>query len=154
MALPDRRSELARRTELKRTGINRGTSRLARTEFKRVAGRIRQRSAKRARQQPARDAVRAETFRRAGGRCEGEALWPEIECWGPLEVDEVIGRGVRPGAELEIELTQLVCRGHHDACGQSSPLRAEAEARGMRFSAHQYDEAVRLLARRRTRQGR
>lgn len=66
---------------------------------------------------------------RAGGRCEARDLVPEVRCWGPLDVDELEARGVHPGAHLDPDLCQLLCRGHHD-WRHANP--AEAEARGLR----------------------
>ncbi len=138
---PERKTPLARGAkELKRTPFE------GRSQLGRGTKRLPAQSAKRRQQRPARDDVRRRTIERASGRCEGAALWPEIACWGPLDVDEAVGRGVRPGAHLDAAVTQLVCRAHHEACGQSSPQRAEAERRGMRYSAWDYDRAVTEMA--------
>lgn len=94
--------------------------------------RIPQRSAKREAEDDERRAVRAAVRARAGGRCEARHVVPEVTCWGPLDVDEVESRGTHPGAHLDEDLCQLVCRGHHD-WRHANP--AEATARGLRRSS-------------------
>lgn len=77
---------------------------------------LRQVSKKRAAEREDRDRVREAALRRAGYRCEAKELVPEVECdgmWWELEVDEIAGRGVRPGAHLELEDTQALCPAHH-----------------------------------------
>jgi hypothetical protein len=73
--------------------------------------------------------VRESTLAAAGHRCQAIDLVPEIACWGPLDVDEITPRGVRPGAHLEHDQTQVLCRGHHDWKGLHPD---EAHARGLR----------------------
>lgn len=68
-------------------------------------------------------------MRKAGGRCEARLVVPEVTCWGPLDVDEVIPRGVRPGSHLEPEHVQVLCRAHHD---WTHAHPQEAAARGLR----------------------
>lgn len=92
-------------------------------------GRLPARSAKRAAEERDRAEVRRVVRQRAGGRCEARDLVPEVRCWGPLDVDELEARGVHPGAHLDPDLCQLLCRGHHD-WRHANP--AEAEARGLR----------------------
>ena len=77
----------------------------------------------------ARKAVRDATIARVGGRCQAAQIVPEIDCWGPLDVDEVIGRGVKPGGHLDESNTQALCRAHH---GWKHENPAEARRRGLR----------------------
>lgn len=56
--------------------------------------------------------VRAEAIRRDGG-CVATTLVPEVTCGGILEVDEIQGRGVRPGGHLVAGNTQVLCSRHH-----------------------------------------
>lgn len=86
-------------------------------------------SARRRGERDRRAEVREETKARAGWRCEAATLVPEVACSGPLDVDEVIPRGVRPGGHLEAAHTQALCRAHHDWKGLHP---VEAEARGLR----------------------
>jgi len=90
--------------------------------------RIKPMSQKRRDEAPARQQVREETMRRAGHQCEAIGRVPEVRCWGPLDVDEIEGRGVHPGAHLNPELTQVLCRAHHN-WKHANP--AEARARGL-----------------------
>lgn len=107
---------------LKRTPLARGKNGLARSNLKPQSER---RKAERGR----REAVRAATIRRAGGECQAAGIVPEIACWGPLDVDEVIGRGVKPGGHLDETNTQALCRAHH-SWKHENP--AEARRRGLR----------------------
>lgn len=86
-------------------------------------------SARRKAERSDRTAVRDATIRRAGGRCQAEQIVPEIVCWGPLDVDEIIGRGVNPGGHLDLSNTQALCRGHH---GWKHENPTEARKRGLR----------------------
>lgn len=53
-------------------------------------------------------------MRRAGGRCQLADVVPEITCWGPLDADEIAGRGRRPGGHLDVDNVQIACRAHHE----------------------------------------
>ena len=75
---------------------------------------------------------------RAGYRCEAIERVPEVRCWSPerdgfgrfwLDVDEVVGRGVKPGGHLDPDNCQALCRAHHD-WRTGNPT--EARARGLR----------------------
>lgn len=57
--------------------------------------------------------VREQAIALAQGKCQMAAKIPEIACYGPLEVDEIQGRGVRPGSQYDVSLTQVLCREHH-----------------------------------------
>lgn len=76
-------------------------------------GRLPAESAKRKAERPARAAVRERTLARAGYECQAALLVPEIECGGPLDVDEIRSRGVNPGGHLDDSNTQALCRAHH-----------------------------------------
>lgn len=76
-------------------------------------GRINPVSAKTRARITERKTVREEAIRRAGGKCQMAAKIPEIPCYGPLEVDEIQGRGVRPGSQYDVDLTQVGCQSHH-----------------------------------------
>lgn len=120
---------------MKRSPLARGSSTLSRTT------RLSPVSAKRAAERPLRDAVRAETIARAGGRCQLAALLPEIRCWHPdgpgaLDVDELASRGVAPGSHLDARVTIAVCRAHHD---WRTAHPAEARALGIRITGAEYD---------------
>lgn len=79
----------------------------------RSSKRIAARSDKRIAEENARAEVRRIVRERAGGLCEARDLVPEVKCWGPFDVDEIEARGVHPGAHLDPDLCQLLCRGHH-----------------------------------------
>ena len=102
---------------------------------------VKRESDKRQAERPLRDAVREETLRRAGYRCELADVVPEVKCWHPdgrfaLDVDEKAGRGVAPGSHLDVTITQAVCRAHHD---WKQINRDEAEKRGVRMSGAEYE---------------
>ncbi len=113
---------------LKRTPLKR-SSPLKSTSNGRPRSNLKPQSDKRRAENPARTAVRAATIARAGGKCEAAAIVPEIVCGGPLDTDEVKGRGVNPGGHLDLENTQALCRRHHD-WKHANP--AEARRRGLR----------------------
>lgn len=88
--------------------------------------RLRQVSPKRRSQRESRLQVVAASLQRAGYRCEAAGIVAEgfpTQCWGPLDVDEIKGRGVNPGGELDVENTQVLCRGHH-TWKHENPARA------------------------------
>lgn len=126
---------LTRTQGLKRTGPPArraglaSTSSLTRGQPIARTGALKPQSTKRRAERPIRDAVREDTLAAAGHRCTAKDLVPEVECWGPLDVDEITPRGVRPGAHLERTQTQVLCRGHH-TWKTANP--AEAHARGLR----------------------
>lgn len=78
------------------------------------SGRLAPMSAKTRERIPERQAVRAETLRRAGWKCEARDLVPEVRCWGDLDVDERKSRGVNPGGQYDASNTQVLCRAHHE----------------------------------------
>lgn len=114
---------------MKRSPLNRGSSQLARTPMPPRTTPIKPQSAKRIGERDQRQQVIEQTMRRSGGQCEARDLVPEIDCWGPLDTDEVVGRGVHPGAHLDETLTQTLCRAHHD-WKHAHPT--EARRRGLR----------------------
>lgn len=119
---------LERRTALRRTGPPPTRARLARGR----AGLARQ-SARRRSERAARSAVVEAARRRDGGRCVAAELVPEIECWGPLDGDEIVLRSGRPGGHLDVDNVQTICRGHHEWKDRHP---AEAVARGLRRWSH------------------
>lgn len=72
---------------------------------------------------------------------------PEVECddrgWWDLEVDEIAGRGVRPGAHLELEDTQALCHAHHR---WKTTHPEPARQRGLTLKSHEAGEEPRALA--------
>lgn len=118
-----RGAPLARRTPLRRGKPLAGGSTLRR------GGPLPAESVKRKAERPVRAAVRAERLYRAGGRCCMVQLVPEVQCWGPLDVDEIKSRGVNPGGHLDVENTQLACRAHHQWRTEHPEL---AHERGLR----------------------
>lgn len=70
--------------------------------------------------------MREATRARAGGVCEAVALIPEIGCSGPAtDAHEIEGRGVNPGAHLDVSITTWLCRGHHQWIGANRKLAYE-----------------------------
>lgn len=124
--LPPRRTPLPRAAKpMKRTAmVNKPRRPLPRESTRRKAER------------PTRVAVRIEALRRAGYHCQLKDIVPEVECWGPLDVDEIAQRGVAPGGHLDPDNVQVCCRGHHDWKGT---YREEAEKRGVRMSGAEYE---------------
>lgn len=123
---------LERRTPLRRTGIARGTTELARTGPPARRTPLAAESAKHRAERPARAAVRAAALDRDGATCTARDVWPEVECWGPLDVHEVIARSGWAAGYLVVENTRTICRGHHEAVGDRPELAAE---RGLRRHA-------------------
>ena len=92
-------------------------------------GRLRPRSDKRISEQQERQDVRELALARAGYRCSVPDGFAGVRCWGPLDVDEIAPRGVRPGGHLDDDNVQVLCRGHHDWKGEHPK---EAHALGLR----------------------
>lgn len=86
-------------------------------------------SAKRKAEEAERASVKVAALVRAGNRCEAAALVPEVACWGPLDADEIVPRGVYPKGHLDLENVQIACRAHHDWKHEHPE---EAERRGLR----------------------
>lgn len=119
---------------MKRTGIKRGKplargAPLARTGSLKRTGRLPAQSARRRQEKAARAAVREQALAAAGYQCTARSLVPEVRCAGGLEVDEITPRGVRPGAHLEPDQTQVLCHAHHE---WKTTHPAEAHALGLR----------------------
>lgn len=68
--------------------------------------------------------VREEVLARDDHTCQAKYLLVHIPCWGPLDVDEIIGRG-RGGDWLDPENCQVLCRVHH-MWKHENPLEALA----------------------------
>ena len=107
---------------------------LKRTAMKRGSKPLSPRSKKRAAETDERAWVREDALHRAGHRCIAVDIVPEVKCWGPLDVDEIKGRGVNPGGHLDPGNVQVLCRGHHD-WKHAHP--SEASARGLRLESWQ-----------------
>ena len=86
-------------------------------------------SPKRKAEESERASVVAAAMERAGGRCEAAVLVPEVACWGVLDPDEVVPRGVYPKGHLDLDNVRMHCRGHHD-WKHAHPV--EAVERGLR----------------------
>ena len=56
--------------------------------------------------------VREEVLKRDRYTCTAKEILEHIQCWGPLDVDEIIGRG-RGGDWLDPDNCQVLCRAHH-----------------------------------------
>ncbi len=87
-------------------------------------------SKKRRAEIPLRQQIREAALERSGRDCEAADLVPEVECGGPLDVDEKASRGVRPGSHLDLSLVQTLCRRHHD---WRHAYPEEAHRRGLRL---------------------
>ncbi len=83
-----------------------------RTPLKR-SGRLNPMSNKRKAELGVRKRVREEVQERDAYKCVAKHLVPEVECWGPLDVDEICPRG-RGGDWLDPDNCQVLCRAHHD----------------------------------------
>lgn len=97
-------------------------------------------SMKRRNEKATRDAVRVVTLARANNQCEAIDIVPHIQCGGPLDVDERVGRGVHPDAHLDVTITQVLCRRHHD-WKHTNPI--EAHDVGLTYWSWEYSEAKR-----------
>lgn len=86
-------------------------------------------SPKRKAEEGERASVKVAALIRAGNRCQGVEAVPEVTCWGPLDADEVVPRGVYPKGHLDLENVQILCRAHHI---WKTDNDAEAEKRGLR----------------------
>jgi hypothetical protein len=69
-------------------------------------------SAKRAAERDERTAVREQTLRRAGFRCQAPGAFG-MRCAGDLDVHETFPRGPNPGSHLDASATLALCRAHH-----------------------------------------
>lgn len=59
-----------------------------------------------------RELVRIQVLLRDHMQCTAKHLVASIECFGPLDVDEIIPRG-RGGSHLDADNCQVLCRAHH-----------------------------------------
>lgn len=81
-----------------------------------------------------------EAKRRDGYRCRGLGLIPgHSRCWGPLDPQHVIPRGVRPDLADDPRVIVALCRGAHEWVGDHP-----AEARVLGLHAHDGDPITRL----------
>lgn len=79
----------------------------------RSRSRIPAESAKRKTERRARHAIRDLALWRADHRCQARAAVPEVQCWGRLDVDEIVARSAYPSGHLDPENTQVLCAAHH-----------------------------------------
>ena len=56
------------------------------------------------------------------GKCKLKTIAPDVACWGPIDVHEVVPRG-RGGDPLDPDNCLAGCRLHHDLVG-ANPKRA------------------------------
>ena len=70
-------------------------------------------SEKRKAELPLRNAVREDVLERDMYKCVAIDLVPQVQCWGPLDVDEIKPRGLG-GDWLDPDNCQVLCRAHHD----------------------------------------
>lgn len=70
-----------------------------------------------------REIVRIEVLLRDHMQCNAKYIVESIECWGPLDVDEIIPRG-RGGSHLDATNCQVLCRAHH-TWKHDNPAEAE-----------------------------
>lgn len=70
-----------------------------------------------------RELVRIEVLLRDHMQCKAKQMVAYIECWGPLDVDEIIPRG-RGGSHLDASNCQVLCRAHH-SWKHDNPAEAE-----------------------------
>lgn len=56
--------------------------------------------------------------------CRAALLVPDVKCWGPLDVHEILTRA-RGGSIIDEENCIVVCRRHHDWIGQWPARAAE-----------------------------
>ncbi len=70
-----------------------------------------------------RELVRIEVLLRDHMQCKAKQMVESIECWGPLDVDEIIPRG-RGGSHLDASNCQVLCRAHH-TWKHDNPAEAE-----------------------------
>lgn len=63
-------------------------------------------------------------------RCQAEkrGIVREVRCWGPLDPQHIIPRGVRPDLADDVDNIVALCRGHHDWVGANL---TEARALGL-----------------------
>lgn len=80
-------------------------------------------SEKTKKQMPQRQLVRIEVLLRDHMQCRAKHLVTSIECFGPLDVDEIIPRG-RGGSHLDADNCQVLCRAHH-RWKHDNPAQAE-----------------------------
>lgn len=106
----NRSGPIPRKTPLKRSPMK---SAVTATGFQaKPRKRINQVSAKRAAEADERAWVRQDALNRAGHRCLMESIAGVI-CGGPLDVDEIVPRGRRPGGHLDADNVQVLCRLDH-----------------------------------------
>lgn len=104
---------LERRKPLKRTGGPKADPAATRAWHDRSRKPLPANSAKgRARAREAADAGRRAKARDGG--CVAAALVPELRCWGPLDPQHVIPRGVRRDLAADDRNIIGCCRGHHE----------------------------------------
>lgn len=108
---------LERRTPMKRTGGPKADPAKARDWQDRSRQRLPRESANGAERRKRATAAGKAAKARDQQRCVARPLVVEVRCWGPLDPQHVIPRGVRPDmADDEANIIGC-CRGHHDWIG-------------------------------------
>lgn len=120
-----KRSELRADPEKTRAWQDRSRRRAAERQREKPRKPLPVESEKRKRERPTRAKVAAAAKARG---CAGRELVPEVACWGPLDADEIVSRGRRPGGHLDPDNVWGLCRGHHEWKGLHPD---EAHARGL-----------------------
>lgn len=77
--------------------------------YKRLSPRSKKREAEAAQRR-----VVVEIVQRRDKVCQAITIVPEVKCWGPLDVDEIIARSQWSAGYLDPTNCQLLCRAHHD----------------------------------------
>lgn len=85
------------------------------------------------REMAAREAMRETVIAETGGRCVAASLLPG-NCWGGLDVHELISRATRPGVQLDAEFAVSICHPHHMVITEDEEL-----ARSLRLSFYSYE---------------
>lgn len=105
-------------------------------------------SSPRGRERRARATAAGKVAKARDGGCIVAAMVPEVECWGPLDPQHVIPRGVRPSLADDPANIVAACRGHHQWI-EEHPV----EARAMGVHGHDGDDLEELAERRRLARG-
>lgn len=98
---------------MKRSGPPQRKTPLAKSASPLKRTRINPVSKKRQDEKPERDKVREAVLKRDDFTCQARGITDGPDCWGPLDIDEIISRARMPGGHLNIDNCQVLCRGHN-----------------------------------------